>query len=201
MNKKDFNLLFPLITAVVAVSGFLVSLKVLMPKVAVDQAKVSAAESDLAMAGAKLDSINSAEVSMTKLSEVVNNLLIAVPDSVNAPDLITEIAAIASANQVAINTLSPPSDNNSQTGSTGSTAGKSSNKTADSGSSSLGVVVSVQGSFPNINNFISGIETSIRFSKITSLTISGSQEGSVTASISFDVYKRPAIISSIGGTK
>lgn len=196
MNKKDVNLLFPAVVVVVVIVGFIVGLKVLMPKVAEDQAKVSAAESDVNMAQAKLDSINGAEVSMTKLSDIVNNLLIAVPDSVDTPDLITEVAAIASANQVTINTLSPPSGKSNQSGSAASGANV---KAAVDSSVSSEVSVSVQGPFPNINNFISGIESSIRFSKITNLTISSSQQGIVTASISFDVYKRPAVASISGG--
>ena len=198
MNKKDSTLLLPAITIVIIISGFLVGLKILMPKVAEDQAKVQAAESDIARAQAKLDSINSAQNSMTKLADVVNNLLIAVPDTIDAPNLITEVAAIAAANQVAISTLSPPTNQNSQTGSAATAAAEAANSTA---ASSSAVSISVQGSFANINNFISGIETSIRFSKITSLTITGSQEGNLTASISFDVFKRPAITSSAGGIK
>lgn len=196
MNKKDMILLFPAIVIVVIIVGFLVSLKVLMPKVAEDQAKVSAAESDIDMAQAKLDSISGAEVSMTKMSDIVNNLLIAVPDSIDTPDLITEVAAIASANQVTINTLSPPSGRSNQSGAAVSGANV---KAAVDSSVSSEVSISVQGPFPNINNFISGIESSIRFSKITNLTISSSQQGIVTASISFDVYKRPAITSIPGG--
>lgn len=196
MNKNEMNLLFPIITLAIAVVAFLVVLKILMPKVAVDQAKVSAAESDVNMAQAKLDSISAAKNSMDRMPDIVNNLLISVPDSVDAPDLITEVAAIASANQLTINTMSPPSNKSSQAA-TATTAGK----VSATASTSSEVAVSVSGSFPAVNNFISGIETSIRFSKITSLTISSSSEGSVTASIIFDVYKRPATASSIGGTK
>jgi len=198
MNKKDSTLLLPVVTIIIIIAGFLISLNILMPKVAEDQAKVQAADSDIERAQAKLDSINSAQSVMAKLPDIVNNLLIAVPDTIDTPDLITEVAAIAGANQVAIGTLSPPTNQSSQTGSAATASGE---VTSGSTTNSSAVSVSVQGSFSNINNFISGIETSIRFSKITSLTITGSQEGNLTASISFDVYKRPAITSSAGEIK
>ncbi len=196
MDKKEFNLLLPAITLIVIITGFLFALKVLMPKVAENQARIKAVNTDIAKAEAKLDSLRTAQSSMTKLSDVVNNILIAVPDSIDSPNLIVEIEAIASANKVGIASLSPPTDRNS-----GDINSSGSLSTGEESSSGLSVTVSAVGSFQDINNFISGIESSIRFSKITALTITSSQEGPLSVSISFDVYKRPVVSSSKGGTK
>ena len=184
MNKKDSNLLLPAITLIVAIAGFLISYKLLMPAIADNLAKISAYESDIGRAQEKLDSISTTEKSITKISDLVNNLLIAVPDSVNAPDLITEIETIAAQNQVVLPSITPPEDTDSGS------------NTSASGSSGLTVNISISGPFQNIYNFISALESSIRFSKITTLTITSSEEGNLGASIAFEVYKRPSASSS-----
>jgi len=184
VNKKDSNLLLPAITLIVAIAGFLISYKLLMPAIADNLAKISAYESDIGRAQEKLDSISTTEKSITKISDLVNNLLIAVPDSVNAPDLITEIETIAAQNQVVLPSITPPEDTDSGS------------NTSASGSSGLTVNISISGPFQNIYNFISALESSIRFSKITTLTITSSEEGNLGASIAFEVYKRPSASSS-----
>jgi len=188
MNKKDLNLLLPASALIVAIAGFLISYKLLMPPVADNLAKISAHKSDIGRAEEKLSSISTTEKSLAELSDLVNNLLIAVPDSVNAPDLITEIETIAAQSQVALPSITPPEDIDSGAGaSAGGVIGTTSN-----GSSGLTVNISIAGPFQNIYNFISALETSIRFSKITTLTITSSQEGNLGASIAFEVYKRPS---------
>lgn len=178
MSKKDRNYLLPAITVILAVIVFIVAYQLLMPSIVENSAKISARNNDIQLAQEKIDSISTAKNTMSKFSDVVNNLLIAVPDSVDAPDLITEIEAIAGQNQVALPSMSPPADINSA---------------KNSGAAGLTVNIAIAGGFQNINNFINALETSIRFSKITSLTISTSQEGALAATISFDVYDRPVI--------
>jgi len=192
VNKKDLNLLLPAATLIVAIAGFLISYKLLMPAIADNSAKISAYESDIGRAEEKLNSISTTEKSIAKISDLVNNLLIAVPDSVDSPDLITEIETIAVQNQVVLPSITPPEeiDSGSNT-SAGGVTGEASN-----GSSGLAVNISVSGPFQNIYNFISALETSIRFSKITTLTITSSEEGTLGASITFEVYKRPSTTSS-----
>ena len=194
MSEKGPNILLPAIAFIVVICGVLFAWKsgFIMPNIAENQAKIKAFDQDIASAQAKLDSLAGAETTMTKLSDIVNNLLISVPDTVNAPDLITEVAAIASANQVAITSLTPPTVQTNQTGSA---------NIASASTSSLAVTMSVNGSFSGVNNFISGIESDIRYSRMTSLNMTASQEGVISASLSFDVYKRPAVSASSGGAK
>jgi len=178
VNKKDSGIFLPSITLIIAIAGFIFGIKFLMPSIIDNQAKISAANEDIAAAQAKLDSIATANSTMTKLSDLVNNLLIAVPDNIDSPDLIAEIETIAGQNQVGMPSLTPPKAIDSTSA-------------ANAGKSGLSVSVVVTGSFSNINNFISALESSIRFSKITSLTISSAVEGALSTTISFDVYSRP----------
>jgi len=185
VNKKDLNLLLPAITAILAVASYFICSDLLMPTIADNTSKITAYDQEIASANTKLDSISAADKSMTELSSVVNNLLIAVPDNVNAPDLITEIEAIASQSQVVLPSLSPPS-----AAAAGGASGVASGK-------SFLTSLTVFGSFQNINTFINSLETSIRFSKINNLSLSASETG-LSASITLEVYSRPAISSSTG---
>ena len=108
------------------------------------------------------------------MSDTVNNLLIAIPDSVDAPNVIAEVETVANKNQVALSSMTPPAVS----------AGNASN-------SGMAVNVSVSGTYTNVKSFINSLETSIRFSKISNISISSSDEG-ISAAINFNVYSRPA---------
>ena len=177
MNNENKNLLLPAIVLILIIASYFVCTNWLIPSIFENSAKIEALGKDIASANDKLDSLSKADKSMTQLSAVVNSLLIAVPDNINSPDLITEVEVIASQNQVALPSLSPP------------TSLKSGAPSVSAGG--LSTSLTVTGSFQNINNFINALETSIRFSKINSITLSSSDTG-LTASISFEVYNRPA---------
>ena len=176
MNKNNTNFFLAVLALVIAVAGIIICRQFLIPSISENLAKISAYNYDIAKVEEKLDSISTAEKSMTKLSDLVNNFLIAVPDSVDAPNLITEIETIAAQNQLALPSLAPPSGINA---------------TSDISVEGMEVSMSVTGSFQNINNFISSLENSIRFLKISGLTITSSNDGSLSASITCEVYKRP----------
>ena len=177
MNNENRNLLLPVVVVILGLASYLVCSYLLFPSIFENTSKIKALDTDIGNANQKIDSLSAADKSMTGLVDTVNNLLIAVPDSVNSPDLITEIEAIASQNQVTLPSLSPP---------TSLSSGQSS--VAAGG---LSTSLSVIGSYQNINSFINALETSIRFSKINSLTLSANDTG-LSASLNFEVYNRPA---------
>lgn len=175
MNKKESSLLLPLVIIILLISSYLVCSNILIPEINENLAKIFAYNKDIDSANAKLDSISVAEKSITQLSSVVNDLLIAVPVGVNSPDLITEIEIIANQNAVALPSLSPPESIKSDIAS----------------SSSPGLVTNLTavGSFQNVSNFINSLEKTIRFSRINNLTMSAN-DSSVTATINFDVFSQ-----------
>lgn len=175
MSNENKNLLLPAIVLILIIASYFVCTNWLIPSIFENSAKIEALNKDIDSANKKLESLSKADKSMTQLSSVVNSLLIAVPDNINSPDLITEIEVIASQSQVALPSLSPPTSLKSSVASAGG----------------LSTSLTVTGSYQNINNFINALETSIRFSKINSITLS-SNDASLTASINFDVYNRPA---------
>ncbi|MCX6810198.1 MAG: type 4a pilus biogenesis protein PilO [Candidatus Berkelbacteria bacterium] len=180
MNKKDLNLLLPLLSIILAVASYFVCSNLLISPILENRAKIEALNQDIAGANQKLDSISAADKSITELSDTVNSLLIAVPSDVDSPDLITEIEAIANQNQVALPTMSPPTK-------------------IQSGSSDSGLTtnLTISGSFQNISGFINSLETSIRFSKVNSLTITQGDAG-LSVAINFNVYYRPTTSISSG---
>jgi hypothetical protein len=149
-----------------------------MPNIGENLAKLDAMDQDIAAANIKLNSISTADQSMTQFSYLVKNLFVAIPENVDSPDLITEIETIANQNQVSLPSLTPPTGIESTSSSTGSA------------SSGLSTNLTVVGSFQNINNFINSLETSIRYSKVNNITIS-SGDSDLTAAINFNVYSRP----------
>jgi Tfp pilus assembly protein PilO len=175
VNKEDRSLFLPLAALLIAVIAFFVSWKLLMPSITDNQAKIAAYNADIALAEAKSQSINDANKRLAAISGLVNQLLIAIPEDVNAPDLIAEIEATAAVNQVDLSSISPPG---------------SSGQGIDNTSSGLSTTITVSGGFANLYNFINSLENSIRFAKITGLSISSGESG-LGATITFDVFARP----------
>ncbi len=174
MNKKDINLILPAVTIVLAIGAYFLCSNYLMPTIGENLAKVSAYNQDISAAEEKISSISTTEKIISQMSDTVNNLLIAIPDSVDAPNVIAEVETVANKNQVALSSMTPPAVS----------AGNASN-------SGMAVNVSVSGTYTNVKSFINSLETSIRFSKISNISISSSNEG-ISAAINFNVYSRPA---------
>lgn len=176
MNKEDRSLFLPVLALLIAIIAFFVSWKMLMPQIADNQAKIKAYDADIELAELKTASLSDANKKIASMSGLINQLLVAIPEGVNSPDLIAEIETIAAVNQVLLPSISPPgADEQSSEGSPDSSS----------------TTISVSGGFTNIYNFISSLENSIRFLKITSLSISSTEVDNLSATITFDVFKRP----------
>jgi Tfp pilus assembly protein PilO len=175
VDKKENSLFLPLIALLISVTVFFLSWKILIPSIVDNQAKIKAHNIDIGLAEAKIQSLTDAKKKIASISGLVNQLLVAIPEDVDTPDLIAEIETIAALNQVILPSISPPVGDNQ--------SGDSAN--------GLSATISVSGGFTNIYNFISSLENSIRFLKITSLSISSSDTSLLNATITFDVYKRP----------
>jgi len=177
MNKEDRSLFLPVLAFLIAIIAFFVSWKILMPQIADNQAKIKAYDADIELAELKTASLSDANKKIASMSGLVNQLLVAIPEGVNSPDLIAEIETIAAVNQVLLSSISPPG------------AGE---QTSDSSPDSSSTTISLSGGFTSIYNFISSLENSIRFLKITSLSISSTEVDSLSATITFDVFRRPS---------
>lgn len=176
MNKEEKNLFLPLIALLITATVFFLSWKILIPSIVDNQAKIKAHNVDIGLAETKIQSLTDANKKIGSISGLVNQLLVAIPEGVDTPDLIAEIETIAALNQVILPSISPPSTDSQ------------SNDSSDG----LSATISISGGFTNIYNFISSLENSIRFLKITSLSISSSDTSLLNATITFDVYKRPS---------
>lgn len=178
MSKEEKGLLLPAISIILSIILFFVSWKMLMPSIADNQSKIKAHEADIVLAETKTQSLIEANKRIGSMSGLVNNLLVAIPENADAPNLIAEIESIALANQVLLPSIAPPGINEQLSG---------------SDSNSFSTTISVTGSFGNINNFINGLENSIRFLKINTLSLSSGEDKSLNATITFEVYKRPEL--------
>jgi Tfp pilus assembly protein PilO len=171
--------MLPALAIILSIGAYIISVNLLLPDIFQNSAKIEAYDEDIKAAQTKLSSISESENAINKLSTTVNALLLAVPDSVDSPNLITEIETIAAANGVALPNISPPIS-----------------AEATDASNGLSTNITVVGSYLGITNFINALETNIRFSKLQSLAISNS-ENTLTATIAFEVFKRQKVSSII----
>ena len=177
MSKKDTVLMLPLLTIMVLISVYILAGKVLLPSIFESKAKITAYNQDIERSRSKIESISNASGKITELSSLVNDLLLAVPDSNDSPNLITEIESIASANNIILVNLVPPSTL----------------VEGQSGVSGVATNVTISGTFQDTLNFINSLENIIRFSKIDSLSISDTEGSVLTTTINYKVFVRPAV--------
>lgn len=158
----------------------------------------------------KLDSIEKSKSELSAIKPITDQLLIAVPKGADEPDLISELEAIAVKNSITLPSISikeQPATTTTATGtetSTTSAATPATVTTTPAATTATGtetatttsgapvtISLSVTGSFANLNNFISGLEKSVRFMNIVALTYGiDSESGGNSLSLEINAYQR-----------
>ena len=187
--KKDNSSAYLLLTFMIIVACFVVSWKLIIPKYQANLQQRDQLDIDIKNSSNKLDSLKTTQSSLNKLGDLVNKMLVAVPNDKDSANLITELEAIANTYTVTIPSIQitdKGSESNTITGSTGETP-VSRNQVA--------ISFSAYGSYLNLVSFIGSIEKDIRFMNIDSysLTSSSDQKGEsdeiMTLSIQITAYK------------
>jgi len=181
--KKNNNGAYVALSLLVVALCFFYSWRVILPEYKTNKESLNQLEKEIASARDKLDSLKTTQSSLNSLGDIVDKLLVSMPSSSDAPNLVTEIEAIATKHQTFIANIQVGDDQ------PGSTAVAASGKDANT----VPVSFSVSGSFEMISQFISSIESDVRFMNIQTLSLgSGSDKsGVMSLSISINAYKRP----------
>lgn len=184
MKKSNYSSFVVLVLLIVAAS-FYFSWQFILPNYRQNRTDLAKTNMEIDSAREKLESLKTAQSSLTGLGSLVDQMFVAVPKDADEPNLITELEAIATKYQTYIPTI--------QVGSSRSSA--SSDIAAASGVNADNVIpisFSVNGSYENLNQFVTAIEKDVRFMNITSLSMSVS-EGKASLSLQINSFKRPSM--------
>jgi len=172
--KRSSNSYYIVLAMIAVIGCFYYSYTNLIPKYRNHKADFDLVQTEIKAIDDKITSLQNSKQTLLDLGDIVDKMLIAVPNDKDSANLITEIEALAIKHKVYI-----PSIQISDPDSTDST--DQSNKIA--------VAFSASGSFSDTHQFIQSIEHDLRFMTIKNLTISASGND-VSLSVQIETYKR-----------
>lgn len=173
--RRNSNTYHLLLAIVVVIACFYYCSTKLAPKYREDRANLSLIQLELKAINNKKASLQNAKQSIDELGDIVDKMLVAVPQDKDAPNLIAELEAIAIKYQVQL-----PSVQILDSAATADATGSD---------NVIPVAFTVHGSFSDIQQFVEAIEKDIRFMNIKTLTLS-SIGNAVSLNIQVDAYKR-----------
>jgi Tfp pilus assembly protein PilO len=168
------NILVAVLTAVVLITAW----KVVAPSYSSEKSRKIELENEVALARQRLEWLDSSKAELAANKELLNQLFVAVPEDSDAPNLISELEAIAIKNSLVIPSIGIQ-DNSQESLETGLSI-----------SNTVTISLSVTGNFENINAFINSLEKSVKFMNIQSLTYSNSEESGTSISLEVEAYKQ-----------
>ena len=195
MKKKTNSALFAAITVIIVGASFFYTWKMIIPKYSEDRAKSASLDASIADANKKLDSLKKAQTTLTQLGDIPTQLSVAVPESKDMPNLITELEAIATKNGMIFPTIAV-ADNSAATA---TPASGTTPVAATSTGNSITISIAAPGSFDKITSLISDLEKDIRFMNIKNVSISSSTDdkgvNTMNVSLQIEAYKRTSVAS------
>lgn len=193
--KRSNNVINIFIAVIIAAGSFAYSWKFILPDYQKNEQKLATTTAEIKNAKTKLESLKTAQGSLSDLGDLVNQMLIAVPADKDTPNLITELEAVTAKYKIALPTIQI----------TDGAAGSATTAAASSSSiGSVSVSFSVNGSFDNIQKLIYDLEHDIRFMNVQSVSLtSASSEksgGQMSMSLQLTAFKRADTSLSPGAT-
>jgi Tfp pilus assembly protein PilO len=175
VQKIYLNILMAVLTAVVLITTW----KVVAPGYAQEKSRKLELENEIGLAKQRLDWLDASKTELLKNKDLLDQLFVAVPKDSDAPNLISELEAIAIKNSLVIPSIGI-SDGESAEGESATA----------SASNLLAITLSVNGNFENINNFLASLEKSVKYMNVTSLTYSNSVESGTSISLEIEAYEQ-----------
>lgn len=178
MKKNTFGT-FTIITILIVGIAVYLSWQVIIPEYKSNKLALAETNAEINSAKNKLDSLKTARASITSLGDLVSEAFVAVPEGSDAPNLITELEAIATKNQTYIPSIQINDSSSTSASSTVTTISDN----------SILVSFSVNGSLDNLEKFLADIESDIRFMNIKSVSITSSSD-MFSLALQIESYKR-----------
>jgi len=163
--------------------------KFVLPEYQKTQGEIARVDNEISAGKIKLDSLQSTKVGLDNLGELVDRLFLAVPEDKDAPNLITELEAIAAKSKMYLPSIQI--SDGAISSASADTAVSTTTQT-NSALNPISISLSVSGNFDQLNQFLTDLEKDIRFTNVKSLTLSSGNEA-MSLSVQMEVYKRAAV--------
>lgn len=187
MKKNNYSSFVVLVLLIVAAS-FYFSWQFILPNYKQNRLELAKTNMEIDSAKEKLDSLKTAQSSLNSLGNMVDQMFVAVPKDADESNLITELEAIATKCQTYIPSIQIGTNSSSSSDS----SANSFTDTASAGSSNvIPISFSVNGSYENLNQFVTDVEKDVRFMDIKTLSLSVS-DGKASLSMQINSFKRPS---------
>lgn len=188
MKKNSANH-FAIVLMIVAIC-FVYSWQVLVPRYQANNTELISVNAELSSARQKLTSLQTAQGSLSELGSYTDKVFVSAPGSVDAPNLLSELEAIATKYQTIIPAITI-SDSGSGSTSQGAVVATSSTPNA------VPISFTVDGDFQSLNGFIASLEHDIRFMNIKTLSLTSGKD-KMSLAVQLEAYKRSSDSLSLG---
>lgn len=216
--KKSTSLTSNVIAILLTAAIIVLAWQVVLPGYFNHKSSLTNLSTEVDAAKSKLESIDKAKIDLAQIKSTADQILVAIPQGQDQPDLISELESIAVKNRIAIPSISIESSSEANTGGTTSsqattssasstntpsatattsaeqgTSTTSSEESAAASTSAKPVTISfsVNGSFEQLSSFIGALENSVRFMNIVSLSFAKATEGGGnTLSLQIQAYQQ-----------
>jgi len=215
--KKSTSLTSNVIAILLTAAIIVLAWQVVLPGYFNHKSSLTNLSTEVDAAKSKLASIDKAKIDLAQIKSTADQVLVAIPQGPDDPNLISELESIAVKNQIVIpsiniepseadtggatslqtTTSSASSTNAPATATTTSsdqgTSATTNEESATAGTSAKPVTISfsVNGSFEELSSFIGALENSVRFMNIVSLSFAKATEGSGnTLSLQIQAYQQ-----------
>lgn len=171
MQRSNSSFYVVSLIVIISVASFFVSWKMLIPKYHQNKTNLKTLEQEIGAASAKLESLKVAKQDIDALGPIFDQMFVAIPKDKDEANIISEIEAMATVNQLAVPGIQITD------GEGDDTAGKT-----------VMIAFNVNGSFENITKLTNALENDLKFMNIKNLTLSSSADG-LSASYQIEAYK------------
>ncbi len=185
MNKVNISN-SAILPVFLTIACFLLSWYLVLPNYYKAKGELDILEQEILAARAKYNSLETTKEDLASMADVMEIIYVSVSKGADEPNLITELEAISLKHELIIPSIGI-SDRMAETGEDGYNYNEG--EVAQS-PGAVQVSFSVVGDFSKLNEFISSLESSIKFMNIKSLSYSTSDaDGLIYLSIQLETYK------------
>lgn len=182
--KPSNNTTVTVALALILIIGlFVLSWMVFIPNYSDNKTQLDSLNSEIDGAKAKMDSLDSSKSQLAGIDDIVKQIFVAVPNDLDEEDLLPELEAIAAKNGLILPSISISigvAGQSSSSPTSGFTAG-----------TPLSISFSVNGTFEQLQGFVSGLESSVKFMNIKTMSYSvNDQDKTIGLSLQVEAYSR-----------
>ena len=191
MKSNNTSKSYSALAVILTIALFVLVWKLIVPGYTANKAAIAQAEQEINQASAKKDALDQARSEISSVESAYKQITVAISDDTDEANVMSEIEAIGIKNGLtvpSINISGAGDEAESDNAATDEAAAAAGSSTASGGKSQIDI--SVIGSFDQLSAFVTGLENSVKFINIKSISYSQGENGALNLNLTLEAYNR-----------